>query len=73
MLFFHNAVSLLSNFVADTFADCFQKFMANRELCTTEEELDEFREWAALCADGWELEESDGEWAELIGTDDEME
>ena len=69
----HNDVSLLSNFVADTCVDCFQEFMANRELCTTEEELDEFREWAALCAEEWEPEETDGEWAELIETDDEME
>ena len=46
--------------------------MANRELCTTEE-LHEFREWAALGADEWEPEETNGEWAKFTDRNDEME
>ena len=45
--------------------------MANRELCTTEEELDEWEEWAALCLS--EDEASEEEWAGLIDTDSEVD
>lgn len=43
--------------------------MANRELCTTEEELDEWDNFADLCCD----DIGNDEWAAMIDSDDEME
>lgn len=42
--------------------------MANRELCTTEEELDELNDYAGLCVE----DISNDEWAAMIDSDDEM-